>query len=191
MDVGELQRQVEYKWAPAPLLAVQALANTFAFDDDEERLLDPERARAWLIESDLATGRVRVGEREWRKLVEFRTVVRDLIDANLDGDPRAAASELRELAGEHAVTVAVGETGELTVDLEPVDAVDALLSQMIGIILAAQLEDSWRRLKICASDECRWAFYDGSRNRGGTWCSMETCGNVVKNRAYRERLRQR
>ena len=41
---------------------------------------------------------------------------------------------------------------------------------MVGIVFAAQLESEWPRLKICASDECRWAFYDSSRNRSGTWC---------------------
>ena len=31
--------------------------------------------------------------------------------------------------------------------------------------------------------------YDSSRNRGGTWCQMEVCGNRIKNRHYRERHR--
>lgn len=53
---------------------------------------------------------------------------------------------------------------------------------MIGLVFAAQLESRWERLKICASDECRWAFYDSSRNRRGTWCQMEACGNRIKNR---------
>ena len=67
MDVAELKRQVEYKFAPAPLIAVQALANTFALEPGEERLRDPESAREWLLVSDLATERVRVGDREWRE----------------------------------------------------------------------------------------------------------------------------
>ena len=187
MDVPELKRQVEYKFAPAPLIAVQALANTFALEPGEERLHDPESAREWLLVSDLATEQVRVGDREWRELVEFRAAIRELIDANLDGDPEAAATRLRALAEAHPVAVAVGPRGELTVDLEPVGSVDGLISQLIGIVMQAQIEDRWQRLKICASDECRWSFYDGSRNRGGTWCKMETCGNVIKNRAYRAR----
>ena len=191
MDVGELHRQVEYKFAPGSLLAVQALANTFAFEPGEERLLDPGRAREWLRVSDLATDEVSVGDSEWRRLVDFRTAIRDLIDANLDGDPREAAGRLRALAAAHPVPVAIDDDGALAVDLAPVRSVDELIAQMIGIVLQAQIEGTWARLKVCASDECRWAFYDSSRNRGGTWCKMETCGNVVKNRAYRERLRQR
>ncbi len=189
MNVQELARQIEYKVAPEPLIAVQALANTFSFEDGEERLLDPTTAREWLLASDLATNSVIVGEPEWRRLVEFRELIRDLIDANLDGDPTAAAKQLRTLTEEHSVQVAVGADGRLGVDLAPVESVDALISQMVGIVFQAQLESDWSRLKICASDECRWAFFDRSRNRGGTWCQMETCGNALKNRAYRQRKR--
>jgi predicted RNA-binding Zn ribbon-like protein len=188
MDVAELERQVEYKFAPPPLLAVQALANTFSFEPEEERLADPEHARRWLVQSDLATRDVRVTEAEWRKLVDFRAAMRDLIDANLDGDAEVAAAAMRPFAAEHPVAVAVGDGGAITLDLDPVGSVDELISQLLGIVLQARTEDQWPRLKICASDECRWAFYDGSRNRGGTWCKMETCGNVIKNRAYRRRL---
>ena len=34
---------------------------------------------------------------------------------------------------------------------------------------------------------CRWAFYDYSRNRSASWCSMQLCGNRTKTRAYRRR----
>ena len=62
---------------------------------------------------------------------------------------------------------------------------------MVGIVFEAQLEGNWARLKVCASDECRWSFWDSSRNQGGTWCKMETCGNRIKNRAYRRRIANR
>jgi predicted RNA-binding Zn ribbon-like protein len=42
---------------------------------------------------------------------------------------------------------------------------------------------------VCAAEDCRWAFYDRSRNRSRTWCSMEECGNRAKARSYRARQR--
>ena len=187
MDVTELARQIEDKVAPEPLIAVQGLANTFAFDTGEERLLDPASAREWLLVSDLAAPTVKVGEPELEGLRECRAVIRDLIDANLDGDPDAAAPGLARLAAAHPVELVAGADGKLRLDLTPPATVDEVISQMLGIVFAAQLEDEWPRLKVCASDECRWAFYDSSRNRSGTWCKMETCGNQIKNRAYRRR----
>jgi predicted RNA-binding Zn ribbon-like protein len=47
----------------------------------------------------------------------------------------------------------------------------------------------WERLKACPREECEWAFYDRSKNSSGRWCSMESCGNIEKARAFRERRR--
>jgi predicted RNA-binding Zn ribbon-like protein len=188
VDVAELERQVEYKFAPEPLIAVQALANTYALETDEERLADPSSARDWLVESDLATAAVRVGGGELQRLLDLRGVVRDLIDANLAPEPdRQAAAVLAELAAAHPLPLTAGSDGELRLDLTPAASVDDFVAQVVGIVFQAQLAGSWPRLKICALDECRWAFYDSSRNRGGTWCQMEICGNRAKNRAYRQR----
>ncbi|HYH51840.1 MAG TPA: CGNR zinc finger domain-containing protein, partial [Acidimicrobiia bacterium] len=43
--------------------------------------------------------------------------------------------------------------------------------------------------KVCRQPDCRWAYYDESRNRSRTWCSMESCGNRAKARSFRQRHR--
>ena len=191
MDIAELHRQVEYKFAPEPLIAIQALANTYDFDEQEERLLDPESARAWLVESDLARPDVTVDQRECEELLDFRGVVRDLLEGNLHAEHTPDAEALARIAAAHPVPVSVGSGGELGLDLDPPADVDGVIAQMLGIVLESQTRGEWPRLKICAFDECRWAFYDSSKNRGGTWCRMEECGNRVKNRRYRDRQSQR
>lgn len=45
----------------------------------------------------------------------------------------------------------------------------------------------WDRIKICPAANCLWAFYDRSRNKSRTWCSMRVCGNREKARSWRER----
>lgn len=188
MDVPGLRRQVEHKFAPAPLIVVQALANTFSFEDGEELLGDVDATRRWLLDSDLAVAAVAVDEPTRERLIAFREVVRALIDANLTGEPnRDANAGLARIAESHPVPVVASEAGEISLDLAPAADVDGVIAQMIGIILQAQIDDTWRRLKVCAADDCRWAFYDSSRNRGGTWCQMEVCGNREKNRSYRAR----
>ncbi|SHE50927.1 CGNR zinc finger domain-containing protein [Streptoalloteichus hindustanus] len=63
----------------------------------------------------------------------------------------------------------------------------------LGTVLAAAyrlvLTGHWARIKICPAEDCRWAFYDRSRNRSRTWCSMRVCGNREKARNWRERAR--
>jgi len=185
MNVEELQRQIEQKFAPGPLLAVQGLANTHDFEADDELLSDPAATRAWLIRSGLATEAITVGAAEHERLLEFRSVVRSLLENNLHpGETKPDLSGLGRFA-ELGIPLSVGPGGELELDTEPAGDVDTVIAQMLGAIHAAQLEDDWRRLKICAADDCRWAFFDSSKNRRGQWCSMEVCGNRTKNRRYR------
>jgi predicted RNA-binding Zn ribbon-like protein len=50
-----------------------------------------------------------------------------------------------------------------------------------------QAQGAWPRLKACTDEDCQWAFFDTTRNRSRTWCSMEECGNKEKTRRYRQR----
>lgn len=55
---------------------------------------------------------------------------------------------------------------------------------MVAIRQAAE-DGTWTRLKVCARDTCRWAYYDSSRNQARRWCSMAGCGTYIKmKRAY-------
>ena len=71
------------------------------------------------------------------------------------------------------------------------DMVPGGLEGVLGRVLAASFtaiaDGSWRRLKACRNHGCRWAFYDYSKNRSASWCSMQLCGNRTKTRAYRAR----
>lgn len=69
--------------------------------------------------------------------------------------------------------------------LVPGDAVAAVLAAATRLAVTG----TWDRLKICPADDCRWAFYDRSRNRSRTWCSMQVCGNREKARTFRARSR--
>ena len=43
------------------------------------------------------------------------------------------------------------------------------------------------RLKTCAAEECRRAFFDRSKPGSRRWCVSTLCGNRAKTRTYRER----
>jgi predicted RNA-binding Zn ribbon-like protein len=63
----------------------------------------------------------------------------------------------------------------------------------LGQIAAAAVwlvhDGRWDRAKICTAGDCRWAFYDRSKNRSRHWCSMGVCGNRAKSRSFRQRQR--
>ena len=47
------------------------------------------------------------------------------------------------------------------------------------------------RIKVCANDGCRWAYYDRSKGRTRRWCGSRLCGNVDRVRRFRLRRRKR
>ena len=63
------------------------------------------------------------------------------------------------------------------------------LAAIAAAVALSQASGTWQRLKMCAAEDCRWVFFDGSRSGGGRWCSMSACGNRDKTRAYRQRAR--
>ena len=90
------------------------------------------------------------------------------------------------LAGAPAGLVAFG-AGAAT--LEPAGG-DAVVAGLLADVHRSHAAGEWTRLKACANPDCQWVYYDGSRNRSGRWCSMNECGDVMKARAYRRRVRQ-
>lgn len=191
MNVAELERQVEAKEAPAPLLAVQAFANTLDVESGTDLLASSEDFRDWLTRSGLAQASIRVNEDDLAAIRRLRAVLRDLLVANERDTTDAAANRaLAELARAHRVALSVDpDTGRLGPDLSPATDPDDFACLILGIVLDAQAEGTWERLKLCENPDCLWAFYDHSRNRSGSWCRTGLCGNRIKNRAYRERQR--
>ena len=61
------------------------------------------------------------------------------------------------------------------------------LAAIVAVVAAARAAGTWDRLKACRQDTCGWLFYDVSRNRSSSWCSMQICGGREKSRAYRRR----
>lgn len=82
------------------------------------------------------------------------------------------------------VRLTPGTSGELRITASSgVPGLDTIVETVTEAVAGA----GWGRMKLCSAPDCRWAFYDTSRNGGGRWCRMEACGNRSKTRAYRRR----
>jgi predicted RNA-binding Zn ribbon-like protein len=60
------------------------------------------------------------------------------------------------------------------------------MGRIVAAVYAAMADPEWRRLKLCGSSTCRWAFFDRSRNQSSRWCTMASCGNREKARRFRK-----
>ncbi len=64
----------------------------------------------------------------------------------------------------------------------------------LAIVLAAIADRTWPRLKACP--DCRWVFFDHTRNGSKRWCLMNAgptgraCGTIDKVRRFRQRQRR-
>jgi predicted RNA-binding Zn ribbon-like protein len=171
----------EAKPAPEPLLLVQAFLNTRDFEEDRDLLEDRSQARSWLTAAGLLPrgGGLSVPE------LESARAVRDGIRSLVEGGGRL--KPLRELADAHRVRLVVRRDGELTLEPARREDLGAGLFELLLVIRQAQEDGTWSRLHACANPECRWVFYDSSRNQQGNWCDMAVCGNRLKNRRLRAR----
>jgi len=154
---------------------------------DEENLDSPEALRRWMDEQGIPAGG-ELGPRDLERAIEFREAMRHLLLANNGAELDAEALRgLRAAADAGLIRVEIEEDGQ-AFPRPAEEGVPALFARLLAAVADIQCAGTWERLKACAADDCQWAFYDTSRNRSRTWCSMEVCGNRAKTRAYRARL---
>jgi predicted RNA-binding Zn ribbon-like protein len=174
--------------APPPLDVVQAFVNTVdLLEDGSDVLSDADSLTAWLARQELIETDARADDGDLRQAIAVREAIRALLVANAGGPIEPGAVEiLNQAAGDARLGVVFDEEGGAS--LRPAaSGVAGALGRIVAVVFAAMADGTWARLKACRLDACRWAYYDTSKNRSGAWCSMATCGNRVKTRAYRAR----
>jgi predicted RNA-binding Zn ribbon-like protein len=172
------------KAAPEPLRVVQELVNSVDLEHGVEWLGTPAELRAWLRERELDGAREPT-RADVRRVHALRETLRELLIANNEQRtaPEAAAA-LEEAARRARLTLELDRHGDLVLTPQA-EGVDGALGRILRVVYEAMAEGTWHRLKACR--QCAWAYYDYSKNRSATWCSMALCGNRTKTRAYRRR----
>lgn len=173
--------------APGQLRLVQTFLNTYDLDSGRDVLADSASAKAWLVDTRLASPGTGYDADDLRRLTEVRRALHELVAANGGtGLQRRAVTTLNEAARRVRLGVRLHPTDGYRLVAEGV-GVDRPIGELLMSVTGAMAAGNWNRLKVCANDACQSAFYDSSRNRSGRWCSMATCGNRMKGRAYRQR----
>lgn len=164
-----------------------AFVNTLDLERGEDAIATPAELAAWLA-ANLAEldSPERIDAAAHERLLALRESLRALLRANNGGS--AGEDELRALQEAVAQSSyrATLDGGRLA--LEPAGpGLDPVAARLLLAVERLQASGAWPRLKACPAGDCEWAFFDTSRNRSRTWCSMEECGNRAKTRRYRRR----
>jgi predicted RNA-binding Zn ribbon-like protein len=157
---------------------VQLFVNTTDHEQTRELLGTAPDVREWLTRHVRDPGRV--GAAGAARTRALREALRELVGTEAHS-PRAEVEEAARRA-------------KLTVSLAPprlvsqAEGLDGVLGDLVAIAYEAMRDGSWSRLKACRN--CRFLFWDASRNRSAAWCSMQLCGNRQKVRRHRRRARR-
>jgi predicted RNA-binding Zn ribbon-like protein len=171
---------------PHDLQLVIDFVNTLDLEQGTDELDTPASLVAWLDDRKLLDGSVQhVDEAHHAQSLELREALRAAIVAHNGGDrDSGAARKLERTAEGGQLSVHFEADGSVTLGPRAEGVVGALARLLVPIAHAAA-DGSWQRVKGCAADDCRWAFYDQSRNHSARWCDMAVCGNRTKVRTYR------
>ena len=153
-----------------------------------DELETPGRLAEWMASRGLLRREMTLSKASHARALGLRAVLRSFIQLEPGarrGD-QAAAQVLNEIAGDFPLSInldAQGTIGLLPARREKVSGLGAVLGELEPAAITGRLD----RLKMCASAECLWIFYDRSKPSSRRWCVSSLCGNREKTRAYRRR----
>jgi predicted RNA-binding Zn ribbon-like protein len=167
---------------PPAARLIRDFINTYEAQTDDESLTSTDALRNWLAEQRLLSGDAAVDGAALRTAVTVREGLRNVLLGHAGHDPDPTVGDaLRATLADLPMRLDIGTDGYRLVSTRA-DPVGQAFGELLDAIRQSSQDGTWPRLKVCARDTCRWAFYDSSRNQVRRWCSMAGCGNYVKMR---------
>ncbi len=164
---------------------IRDFVNTRDVDSGTDELTGPPELGAWLRKNGLLDPADAVRQADLQRAIALREALRTALMAHHDAETEPSFPDLEALAEDLPLRLTFPSGGPR---LGPAHrGARGALAALVADVYDAVADGSWTRLKACPADDCSWAFYDSSKNRSRTWCSMQVCGNRSKTRAFRAR----
>jgi len=184
--------QLELVRPPAPghLEVVRNLINTLDVDKGTDLLESSEQLAAWLRENGLAERKApKPTEEDLERVHAVRAELHALAARNNSIQQACSTEVLDEASRRSAYALTFDPATNSSVLRPTATGVDGALGRILAAVHAAMADRTWPRLKACADETCRWAYFDHSKNGCSRWCG-DNCGNRSKVKRYRERQAQ-
>lgn len=160
----------------------------------EDRLESPDWLRGFLTRWEGAFRKIPI--REIRlALRELRSLIQQMVNSVVAGHP-ISENDMESLnsilAAAPVVRHLVKDQNKCLLTLVPtVRNLDSVLAEIALSFAETIAHGDPARIKICENSDCRWVFYDRSRNRTRIWCEDSACGNLMKVRRFRARQKRK
>jgi len=149
----------------------------------------PASLREFFVEHGLIGPQEPVAEQELGSAFRVHQALHRKVEARTGPAPTVAElSVIDRAAREARLELHFGSQGPPRIEATAPGLAGAL-GRILAAAFLAELDGSWERLKECGDETCTGVFYDRSKNHSGKWCSMQSCGNRNKVRAWRARQR--
>jgi len=172
--------------APGTLELVRRFMNTTNLESGADQLGSTAGAQAWLrAEGHAIPARLTVADVD--RLRRLREQLRDVVSWRDVADGDEARRDLDRLTADIGFRVRFAPVAHLDARAT---GTDRFIGWIVATVHEATIAGTWRRLKSCRNEHCRWVYFDQSKNASGNWCLTGACGARLKARAYRQRRKE-
>src|SRR5919201_6380754 len=160
-----------------------------------EALRTPDDVASWLAARHLVHGDRLPAAGDWQGLArarEVRAAFRELVDAAAEQRPPSVdAIEVVNglLASRQVPALEATDDGVRLSHRHLAPPLDEALAGLAEPLVERLASDAVDRFRVCANDQCRWAFFDESRAGRRRWCDMTSCGNRAKAARHRAKAK--
>jgi predicted RNA-binding Zn ribbon-like protein len=184
-----VHERVETPPAPGDLELVRAFLSLHDHEQGNPDGLPPslESLRWWLTSKALVEEHDHIKDQDLAWALRVRDALTTKVRENMGEPPDTTATEFLNRAAEQTgLRVCFGCSEDSPIHVEAT-GVRGAIGMILGSAFLAELDGRWERFRVCHDPGCSSVFFDHSKNKSGKWCSMASCGNRAKVRAFRER----
>ncbi|EJR30015.1 CGNR zinc finger domain-containing protein [Bacillus mycoides] len=168
--------------APGRLEIIRDFLNTWEIPNDTRKPTERLKTQQDVEEFILKHFNYIKFSGELENLHRFRQDLRTSIELN-------TTDNLNKWLAEYPLEISILDTENIQYNTRKKQD---FFSEVLVIIIESIAHSQWKRLKACP--DCRWVFYDNSRNASKRWCGMyasepkgRSCGTIAKVQRHRKK----
>jgi predicted RNA-binding Zn ribbon-like protein len=184
-----VHERIETPPAPGDLELVRAFLSLHDHETGNPDGLPPslESLRWWLTSKALVEDGNHIKDQDLAWALRVRDALTTKVRENMGEEPDTSSTEFLNRAAEQTgLRVCFGCSDDTPIHVDAT-GVRGAIGKILGSAFLAELDGRWQRFRVCHDPGCSSVFFDHSKNKSGKWCSMSSCGNRAKVRAFRER----